>query len=115
MYKLLVVANFKSYEKGKKEEGSYVLVLPYGIVSKTNEVLWGHYCSSTGWAIRDLQYTNRKKFLDEFFGVDNWEFELYDYTTNEELESYCKEIVAKCNLEKLKQQYIYYKEHEIHL
>lgn len=77
MNKLVILENSKELTGG-----NYILILPQG-----HTVLWGHYCSSLGWAYRDLQYNNsRKQILDDLFGVDNWEFVHFGFDdwTNEE-------------------------------
>jgi len=115
MYKLLVLPNFQKYKRGIHEEGSYILILPYGVNNSKHEALWGHFCTNSSFAFMDLKYPNRKKFLDEYFGEGNWEFELYDFTTTKEFERYCQDIAQECDLEKLTEQFEYYKTNNIYL
>jgi hypothetical protein len=114
-YKLLAFANFKGFKKFSKEEGPYVLVVPYGVIKEKQEALWGHFCTNSSYAMKDLQYPNRKKFLDEYFGEGNWEIELYEFTTLEEFKSYCEKIAVECDLDKLEKQLKDYKDNDIHL
>jgi hypothetical protein len=115
MHKLLVVPNFKKFRQYWDEEGLYVLILPYGVVNKKREALWVHFCSSKNFAMGDLKYPNRTKFLNEYFGEGNWEFEFYNFDTQKQLEEYCKEIAVICDLDKLDRQFKKYKKENIHL
>lgn len=74
--KLIVVNNFAAYTKGVNEDGPYLLVYPKYYVD-TGRVLFGHVCSTTKWAMHDLQNVNRTEFLNELFGKDGWELEFY--------------------------------------
>ena len=113
--KLIAFANFQDFKKNQKEEGTYVLVLPYGVVNKRREALWAHYCSNVEYAMIDLKYTNRSKFLNEYFGEGNWEIEFYEFKTVEESEKYCKEIAVECDLDKLDKQFEDYKANDLQI
>jgi hypothetical protein len=89
--KLLVVPNFSTFKRGYNEDGSYILVHPQYYTEREG-VLWGHWCSNLGFAFGDLQYPNRKDFLNEIFGVDNWTFEFYEFTTMEDFKQYISTI-----------------------
>lgn len=89
--KLLVVPNFSNFKKGYNEDGSYILVHPQ-YYNEKQDVLWGHWCSNLSFAFYDLQYPNRKDFLNEIFGIDNWEFYFYKFSTIEDFKDYVSTI-----------------------
>ena len=84
---LLVMPNFRSFERGLREEGEYILILP-----QTKSYLWGHFCSSVRWAFYDLACGNREEILNEMFGENNYKLELYDFTDVESFNKDCEKI-----------------------
>lgn len=106
MNTLLVVPNFRSFEPKLKEEGEYLLVLP-----QAKSCLWGHFCSSVRWAFYDLTCCLRGKILDQLFGKNNYELELYKFTDIESFNEYCEKInksnkqIDLDKLRKLKDKY----------
>lgn len=101
MNTLLVVPNFRSFEPRVKEEGEYLLILP-----QTKSYLWGHFCSSVRWAFHDLTWCNREEILNQMFGKDNYELELYNFTDRESFNDYCEKINksnTQIDLDKLKE------------
>lgn len=89
--KLLVVPNFKTFERGYNEDGSYMLIHPQFFI-ETENTLFGHLCSNLAFAFSDLKYPNRTDFLNTIFGVDNWEFEFYEFITLDKFKAYLKKI-----------------------
>ena len=87
MNTLLVIPNFRSFEPGLKEEGEYLLILP-----QTKSYLWGHLCSNVRWAFYDLASCNRQEILDQMYGKNNYELELYVFTDIESFNEHCEEI-----------------------
>ena len=75
MTKLYVVQG--NYIKGESLGGYGVYYLVSVDLHKAeNKPMWSHMCSNANWAMNDLQYPSRKKFLDDFFGEHEWEFVL---------------------------------------
>ena len=76
-FKLFVVPQFKGFKEGwlGTQEGLYVLVFPQQYVEQKTG-LFGHCCTNLSFAMSDLQYDERKKFLNKLLGAGNWEFEL---------------------------------------
>lgn len=103
---LLVVPNFRSFEPRLKEEGEYILILP-----QTKSGLWGHFCSNLRWAFYDLTRCNREEILNQMFGKNNYELELYKFTDIESFNEYCEKInksntqIDLDKLKKLKNEY----------
>ena len=89
--KLIVVPNFKSFKKGSNEDGVYCLIHPQYLLEKQS-TLWSHLCSNLRFAFMDLQYPNRRDFLDTIFDKDNWEFEFHEYNNEEDFTEYLKSI-----------------------
>ena len=107
--KLVVFPNFNT-KKWEKENGTYLLFLPQG-----NTILWGHLCSSSGWAMKDLCYNNsRLQVLNELFGEGNWEFVLFtnEYETEQKFYDYLAKInkgnpqIDLSLIAKIKQKYL---------
>lgn len=101
MNTLLVIPNFRSFEPRLKEEGEYLLILP-----QTKSVLWGHFCSSVRWAFHDLTWDNREEILNQMYGKNNYELELYKFTDIESFNEYCEKINksnTQIDLDKLKE------------
>lgn len=113
--KLLVVPNFTSFKRGYYEDGSYILVHPQYYIEK-KDVLWGHWCSNLGFAFSDLQYPNREDFLNEIFGVDNWEFDFYEFTTMEDFKKDMPTIKNELiDVQTIDDLFLKYKEIDKHL
>ena len=106
MNTLLVIPNFRSFERGLKEEGEYLLILP-----QTKSCFWGHFCSRVRWAFYDLVCGNREDILNQMFGENNYKLELYIFTDMESFNKDCEKInksntqIDLDKLKKLKNEY----------
>lgn len=112
---LLVVPNTSKYDPNNTF-CHYVLLHPQFFIEH-KRTLFGHTCSSIAWANSDLQYPNRKTFLNEIFGEGCWEFKNYiidEEKFEEDIRAFDKEN-PRIDCQKIVDLFESFKTRELHL